>query len=63
MEGDQRNARPTGLDCPACGCMDSRVIYTRHHKFTLNGQPQTKTVRRRQCRNCGRCFRSTEKTG
>ncbi|MBE3132782.1 MAG: hypothetical protein IMZ55_04860 [Acidobacteria bacterium] len=45
-------APPVGVACPKCGCGHAPVINTRHHPG--------RTVRYRQCRNCGRRFTTIE---
>lgn len=42
-----------GVACPDCGCKRLMVVYTRHHKVY--------TLRRRQCRYCGRRIVTHEK--
>lgn len=49
----RRHAETHGAGCPACGCCDSRVIYVR----PAFGK---KTMRRRECRYCGRRYSTYE---
>lgn len=44
-----------GIECPSCGCRHIPVLYTRHRS--------RKTVRVRQCRNCGRRVVTYEQVG
>jgi transcriptional regulator NrdR family protein len=44
-----------GLLCPRCGCADLRVIYTRRR--------ESRILRRRECRHCGRRVTSYERIG
>jgi transcriptional regulator NrdR family protein len=47
MNRSADNAAPEpGISCPACGCCDLRVVYVR--------QRMGRTMRRRECRHCGR---------
>jgi len=43
-----------GISCPACGCRDLRVLYTR--------APMAGMIRRRRaCRHCGRRMTTSER--
>lgn len=44
---------PKGPSCPDCGCAHLPVLYTRHRGG--------RTVRVRECRNCGRRIHTTER--
>lgn len=46
--------RPMGLTCPRCGCADLRVRNTRHS--------QSRIVRYRECRHCGKYLTTYEVT-
>jgi len=47
-----RNAEPSGLTCPKCGCADLRVKVTWHSGDSVK--------RRRVCRRCGEAFPTAE---
>ena len=42
-----------GLECQVCGCRDIRVYHT--------DSRQTKVIRHRKCRNCGKTFTTIER--
>jgi len=44
-----------GIECPSCGCMNFRVLYTRR---SIGGR----ILRRRECRNCERRVTTYEAT-
>ncbi len=49
-----------GLECPECGCFESTVVWIRHRSYTLQNEPVTKTVRKRECAHCGARFTTKE---
>jgi len=60
MDDQQAKFDRDGLNCPHCGCPESRVLWTRHKSFRRNGKRIGKTLRQRECTHCGTRFRSTE---
>lgn len=56
-DGDRDDDEPIGVCCPDCNCRHCFVIYTRPRTDQRGG----KTIRRRECRNCGRRFLTTER--
>jgi transcriptional regulator NrdR family protein len=50
-----------GMECPECGCPESRVYYTRRRTLRVNGAQVGAIVRRRVCAHCGRSFVTSEK--
>lgn len=49
----ESDEKPTGLECPACGC---------RHWYTIETRTQMKYIRRRrQCRHCGRRVTTSER--
>ena len=44
-----------GLECPKCGCGHFHVVYTR-------ATTQSRIMRRRECRHCGRRITTYEHT-
>ncbi|MBN1912059.1 MAG: hypothetical protein JW818_20225 [Pirellulales bacterium] len=45
---------PTGIRRPRCNCAHCPVLYTRH-------MVNSRIMRRRQCRHCGRKFSTIER--
>ncbi len=45
-----------GLECPHCGCVHLRVLYTRR---AFGGR----LLRRRECRHCGKRITTWERPG
>lgn len=50
-----RVKQPDGIECPACGCADLRVYYTR--------KTPKRIVRVRICNHCERRIRTVERIG
>jgi len=53
-ETEVADGQGDGVCCPKCGCRHTRVVYVRHL--------EKRTMRRRECRNCGRRFLTYETT-
>ncbi len=51
---------PHPLDCPWCGCSESRVLETRRVDAKRNPEPLPVLRRRRICMNCRRRFATKE---
>ncbi|WP_413432762.1 hypothetical protein [Crateriforma spongiae] len=49
----RRSGTPKGFACPRCGCHHFVLLYVRQHV--------NRTVRRRECRHCGRKVTTTER--
>lgn len=49
-----------GVECPRCGCVDSRVLQTRKRELTINGKRKGGIRRERRCLNCGKAFWTSE---
>lgn len=61
--GQEQQQEPSGkgLECPKCGCPESRVYYTRRKAFVVNGTNYGGNFRRRICTECGYEFSTVEK--
>ena len=57
----QEADKHAGLECPTCGCPESRVYYTRRRTLKVNGQIVGCVLRVRICQNCGREFSTRER--
>jgi hypothetical protein len=49
------------IECPKCGCRHNCVIETRVIESNFGGIPRTTIRRLRQCRNCQKSYRTSEK--
>ncbi len=50
-----------GLECPACGCPETRVRWTRDRAMKVNGKMLGSRVRGRECAHCGEHFTTSER--
>lgn len=50
-----------GLECPKCGCPESRVYYTRRRRFIINDKDHGGNFRRRVCAHCGHQYSTVER--
>ena len=49
-----------GIECPECGCRDTKTTRTRHRKYTHHGKPKSRTVRWKECKHCGNVILPTK---
>jgi len=50
---EQKHTEQPGIECPRCGCRHFYVVYTRPRAG--------KSVRRKECRYCGRRITTSER--
>lgn len=51
-----------GVECPRCGCVQSKVLQTRKRRLTVNGQEIGSIRRERECDYCRCRFWTSEST-
>ena len=63
MAAEKQHGQADGLECPRCGCPESKVVWTRDRTLRVNGQVEGARVRARECQNdnCGYRFQTSER--
>ena len=57
----EKESQTSGLECPLCGCPESRVVWVRKRTLKVNGKEVGSNVRARECDNCAYRFQTSEK--